>query len=118
MPYGGDRLVVGATVEEPRLRRRVTAGAVHDLLHDAIEVVPGVSELSSSRRSPASAPARPTTPRCSGPAGLPGLVLATGHYRNGVLLTPVTADARRGAARHRRAARRGRAPFTADRFRR
>jgi len=93
VPYGEDRLVVGATVEERGFDPAVTAGGVHDLLHDAIDVVPGVSELelteTLTRWRPGSADNAPLL----GPSSLPGLVLATGHYRNGVLLTPVTADA-------------------------
>jgi glycine oxidase len=93
VPYGEDRLVVGATVEERGFDPTVTAGGVHDLLHDAIEVVPGVSELelaeTLTRWRPGSADNAPLL----GPSTLPGLVLATGHYRNGVLLTPVTGDA-------------------------
>ena len=93
MPYGEDRLVVGATVEERGFDPTVTAGGVHDLLHDAIDVVPGVSELelaeTLTRWRPGSADNAPLL----GPSSLPGLVLATGHYRNGVLLTPVTGDA-------------------------
>jgi glycine oxidase len=65
---------------------------VHDLLHDAIEVVPGVTELqlveTLARWRPGTADNAPVL----GPSGLPGLVLATGHHRNGVLLTPVTGE--------------------------
>ncbi len=93
VPYGDDGLVVGATVEELGFDARVTAGAVLDLLRDAAEVVPGITELELAETLASLAPrARRTTPRCSAPATLPGLVLATGHFRNGVLLTPVTAD--------------------------
>jgi glycine oxidase len=71
----------------------VTAGAVHRLLSDAIEVVPGVAELALvetlARWRPGSADNAPLL----GPSRLPGLVLATGHYRNGVLLAPATGDA-------------------------
>jgi glycine oxidase len=92
VPYDGDGLVVGATVEDRGFDASVTAGGVHDLLHDAIEVVPGVTELqlveTLARLRPGSADNAPVL----GPSGLPGLVLATGHYRNGVLLTPVTGD--------------------------
>jgi glycine oxidase len=83
---------VGATVEDRGFDPTVTAGGVHDLLHDALEVVPGVSELelveTLARWRPGTADNAPLL----GPGGLPGLVLATGHHRNGVLLTPVTGD--------------------------
>ena len=92
VPYDGDGLVIGATVEDRGFDPSVTAGGVHDLLHDAIEVVPGVTELelveTLARWRPGTADNAPVL----GPSGLPGLVLATGHYRNGVLLCPVTGD--------------------------
>jgi glycine oxidase len=92
VPYGGDRLIIGATVEDVGFDATVTAGGVHDLLHDAIEVVPGVTELelveTLARWRPGTADNAPLL----GPSPLPGLVLATGHYRNGVLLTPVTGE--------------------------
>lgn len=93
VPYGGDRLVVGATVEERGFDGRVTAGAVLDLLRDATEVVPGLSELELVETLARFRPGTPDNAPLLGPSVLPGLVLATGHYRNGVLLTPVTADA-------------------------
>lgn len=93
VPYGVDGLVVGATVEELGFDAAVTAGAVHRLLSDAIEVVPGVTELelveTLARWRPGSGDNAPLL----GPSRLPGLLLATGHYRNGVLLAPATGDA-------------------------
>jgi glycine oxidase len=117
VPYDGDGLVVGATVEDRGFDAAVTAGGVHDLLHDAIDVVPGITELelveTLARWRPGSADNAPVL----GPSGLPGLVLATGHYRNGVLLTPVTGEViaellTRGELPALAA------PFTVDRFRR
>jgi glycine oxidase len=93
VPYGEDGLVVGATVEEQGFDARITAGAVHDLLRDAIELVPGLTELELVETLARWRPGTPDNAPLIGPASLPGLVLATGHYRNGVLLTPVTADA-------------------------
>jgi glycine oxidase len=92
VPYAGDRLVVGATVEDRGFDARVTAGGVHDLLRDAIEVVPGISELELAETLARWRPGTPDNAPVLGPAGVPGLVLATGHHRNGALLTPVTAD--------------------------
>ncbi|NEK60094.1 glycine oxidase ThiO [Geodermatophilus sabuli] len=92
VPYAGDRLVVGATTEDRGFDATVTAGAVHELLHDAIEVVPGVSELELAETLARWRPGTADNAPLLGPSGLPGLVLATGHHRNGVLLTPVTAE--------------------------
>ncbi|GIF73821.1 glycine oxidase ThiO [Asanoa siamensis] len=93
VPSADDRLVVGATSEELGFDATVTAGAVHDLLRDAIEVVPEVAELELVETLARWRPGTPDNAPLLGPSPLPGLVLATGHHRNGVLLTPATADA-------------------------
>ena len=93
VPYAHDHLIIGATVEEKGFDATLTAGAVHDLLHDAIEVVPGVTELELVETLTRPRPGTPDNAPILGPSATPGLVLAGGHYRNGVLLTPVTADA-------------------------
>ena len=92
VPHGDHGLVVGASVEELGFDGRVTAGAVLDLLHDAVEVVPGVTELELVETFASWRPGTPDNGPLLGESSLPGLVLATGHHRNGVLLTPVTAD--------------------------
>jgi glycine oxidase len=93
VPYGKDGLIVGATVEDRGFDGRVTAGAVHDLLRDAIEVVPGVTELELVETLARWRPGTPDNAPLLGQSGRPGLLVATGHYRNGVLLAPVTGDA-------------------------
>jgi len=93
VPYGGDRLVVGATVEDRGFDATVTAGAVHELLRDAVDLLPPVTELELLETLARWRPGTPDNAPVLGPGGVPGLVLATGHHRNGVLLTPVTADA-------------------------
>jgi glycine oxidase len=92
VPYAGDRLIVGATTEDRGFDPTVTAGGVHDLLHDGIDVVPGISELELVETLARWRPGTPDNAPLLGPGPLPGLVLATGHHRNGVLLTPVTAE--------------------------
>jgi glycine oxidase len=86
------RMVVGATVEERGFDTTVTAGAVHELLRAAIELVPDVAELQLTETVAGLRPGTPDNAPLLGPTGLPGLILATGHFRNGVLLTPVTAE--------------------------
>lgn len=93
VPYADDHLIVGATVEEKGFDETVTAGGVHDLLRDAIEVVPGVTELELVETLARPRPGTPDNAPILGASTMPGLVLACGHHRNGVLLTPVTADA-------------------------
>ena len=88
------RLVVGATVEERGFDTRVTAGGVHELLREAYRALPR-RRRARARRGPrrAAARRRPDNAAADRPGALDGLVLATGHYRNGILLTPLTAEA-------------------------
>ncbi|MFE7568823.1 glycine oxidase ThiO [Streptomyces sp. NPDC057539] len=86
-------LVVGATSEELGWDTTVTAGGVYELLRDAHELVPGITELPLTETLAGLRPGSPDNAPLLGPTALPGLSLATGHFRNGVLLTPVTGDA-------------------------
>ena len=115
VPYAGDRLIVGATTEDRGFDPTVTAGGVHDLLHDAIDVVPGISELELVETLAHWRPGTPDNAPLLGPGPLPGLVLATGHHRNGVLLTPVTAEVTAELLATGTLPELA-APFTADRF--
>lgn len=93
VPRAGGRLVVGATVEERGWDTSVTAGAVLELLRAAYELLPGTAELELVEAVAGLRPGSPDNAPLIGPGSVEGLLLATGHYRNGVLLTPVTADA-------------------------
>jgi glycine oxidase len=90
---GDGRVVVGATVEELGFDEVVTAGAVHTLLRDALEILPALEDLEVTETVAGLRPASPDNAPLLGASGVPGLILATGHYRNGILLTPVTASA-------------------------
>jgi glycine oxidase len=92
VPRGDGRYVLGATMEERGFDTDVTAGAVFELLRDAIELVPGVSELVVDELSAGLRPATPDNAPAIGPGVLEGLVWAVGHHRNGILLTPITAE--------------------------
>jgi glycine oxidase len=93
VPREGDReVVLGATVEELGFDHRVTAGAVYELLRDARTVMPMTAEYALAETSVGWRPGTPDNAPILGPCDLDGLVLATGHYRNGVLLTPITAE--------------------------
>jgi glycine oxidase len=92
VPRADGELVVGATQEE-RDDRDVTAGAVHDLLRDATTAVPAVSELIFAEASAGLRPGTSDNGPILGPAGDGGPLIAAGHYRNGILLSAVTADA-------------------------
>ena len=90
------RLVLGATVEEQGFDLRVTAGGLHDLLRAAYELVPGITELEVVETVAGSRPATPDNAPLIGATDLENLFVATGHFRNGVLLTPITAQATAG----------------------
>jgi glycine oxidase len=91
VPRGDGRLIVGATVEEKGDDVSATAGGVYELLRAAYELVPGVTELAFTEAvvglRPATADNAPMIGRWD-----ERLLVATGHYRNGILLAPVTAD--------------------------
>lgn len=92
VPRGDGRVVVGATQEERGFDTTVTAGATRQLLDDAARIVPGVDELELVDAVAGLRPGTPDNRPLVGATDLPGLVLATGHHRHGVLLTPITAD--------------------------
>lgn len=89
---GHSELVIGATSLERPDDRRADAGGVYALLRDARVLLPSIDEAALVEVTPR---ARPTTPDhlpAVGPTDVPGLHLATGHYRNGILMAPLTAD--------------------------
>ena len=88
----GREVVLGATVEELGFDQRVTAGAVYELLRDGRTVMPMTAEYALAEMSVGWRPGTPDNAPILGRCDLEGLLLATGHYRNGVLLTPITAD--------------------------
>ena len=88
----GGEVVVGATVEERGFDTTVTGGAVHDLLRAALELVPDVGELELVEVAAGLRPGTPDNAPLIGASTVDGVVLATGHYRNGILLAPVTAS--------------------------
>jgi glycine oxidase len=94
VPIGEGSILVGATVEEAGFDERTTVAGVRDLLEAGCDLVPHLWQASfvGARVGlrPATADEMPIIGRS---AKLPGLVYATGHYRNGVLLAPLTARA-------------------------
>ncbi|HTJ68037.1 MAG TPA: glycine oxidase ThiO [Actinospica sp.] len=93
VPRAHGELVIGATTDELGFDTSVTSGGVYELLRDAHEVVPGITELPLVESRTGLRPGSPDNAPLLGETALPGLIAATGHYRNGVLLTPITADA-------------------------
>jgi glycine oxidase len=93
LPRGDGRVVVGGTVEERGFDTAVIAGAVYELLRDARALVPDIAELELVEASAGLRPGSPDNMPMVGDSTTAGLIVATGHYRNGYLLAPTTADA-------------------------
>ncbi len=93
VPRGDGRLVLGATAEERGYDTAVTAGGVLDLLREAYELLPGLDAYELTETTAGLRPGTPDNAPLIGPAGADGLIAATGHFRNGVLLAPLTAEA-------------------------
>jgi glycine oxidase len=115
VPRGDGRYVLGATMEERGFDTTVTAGAVHELLRGAADVLPGIWELELEEAAAGLRPGTPDNAPVLGPSMLPGLHWATGHHRNGILLAPVTADLVVAGIRDGRLPGSA-APFAAERF--
>jgi glycine oxidase len=92
VPRVDGEIVVGASSEEAGFGTTPRARAVYELLRDAQAVFPEIGEAAFLEVSTGFRPGTPDNAPIVGASGIDGLVLATGHYRNGVLLTPVTAD--------------------------
>lgn len=97
VPRGDGRYVIGATSEERGFDTTVTAGAAFELLRDASELVPGVSEWEIDEFRAGLRPGTPDNLPAIGAGGVDGLHWAVGHRRGGVLLAPVTAELVAGA---------------------
>jgi len=93
VPREDGRLVVGATVEERGFDDTLTAGGLLALLEGAWRAVPGIEELPIAETWMGFRPGSRDDAPMLGPSGIDGLVVATGHHRNGILLTPLTAGA-------------------------
>jgi len=89
---GDGRVVLGATMEEQGFDTAVTAEGVFRLLEAAWEVLPDVGELELVGARAGLRPGTPDNAPVVGPGELEGLVWATGHWRNGVLLAPLTGE--------------------------
>ncbi len=92
VPRGDGRYVLGATMEERGQDLHPTAGGVYELLRDAHDLVPGIEDLQIEELNVGLRPSTPDNAPIIGPGALDGLVWATGHHRNGILLAPLTAE--------------------------
>jgi glycine oxidase len=92
VPRADGRYVLGGTMEEQGFDCAPTAGAAYELLREGRELVPGITELEIEELSVGRRPGTPDNVPAVGPGTREGLVWATGHFRNGILLAPLTAE--------------------------
>jgi glycine oxidase len=113
-PKSDGRLIVGGTVEEKGFDASLTAGGVYARLDGARRALPSIEELAIDEIWCGFRPTSQDDAPILGETAVPGLLVATGHHRNGILLAPATAEAiadlvldgaMRGAAAHFTAAR-------------
>ena len=90
-PKSDGRIVVGATVEEMGFDRTLTAGGIYSLLKGAWETIPGIFELPLQEMVVGFRPGSRDNAPLLGESHIPGIFLATGHFRAGILFTPATA---------------------------
>jgi glycine oxidase len=92
VPRADGRYVLGATVEERGFDVQPQVGGIYELLRDAHDLIPGVSELKIEELCVGLRPGTPDNAPAIGAGALDGLTWATGHHRNGILLAPLTAE--------------------------
>jgi glycine oxidase len=92
VPRPDGRLIVGATTEEQGFDATVLAGGVQELLREAYRLLPEVAEMELVEAAAGLRPGTPDNLPIVGPGAIDGLLLATGHYRNGILLAPLAAE--------------------------
>lgn len=91
VPRLAGRIVAGSTLENVGFDKRVTAGGMRKILDAAIELVPDIANAEIVETWAGLRPATPDSLPILGPTDVEGLFIATGHYRNGILLAPITA---------------------------
>jgi len=98
VPRRDGRLLAGSTTEQAGFEKRVTAAGVHNILSAALEISPRIASLPMTDSWAGLRPRAADTLPVLGPcAEITGVFYATGHYRNGILLAPVTGEIIAGA---------------------
>jgi glycine oxidase len=115
VPRNDGRLIVGGTVEERGFDARLTAGGLLALLDGAWRAIPAIEELPIHETWVGFRPGSRDDAPMLGPSGIDGLAIATGHHRNGILLTPVSAQVMSEFVLTGRLSELGR-PFSPERF--
>lgn len=91
VPRPDGRIVAGSTIEEAGFEKSVTAGGIRQILNSALRLCPKLAEAEITETWCGLRPGTSDDLPILGPTENPGLIIATGHYRNGILLAPVTA---------------------------
>src|SRR4029077_16462197 len=91
VPRNDGRILAGATVEYVGFDKKVTAGALQKILSGAMELAPDLASAQVEETWSALRPDSPDHLPILGPVDIDGLLLATGHFRSGILLAPITA---------------------------
>ena len=91
VPRADGRIVAGSTLENAGFEKQVTAEGIREILDGAAEIIPELSQAEILESWSGLRPGTPDGLPILGPTDISGLLVATGHYRNGILLAPVTA---------------------------
>jgi glycine oxidase len=91
VPRNDGRIVAGSTLEDAGFEKRVTPSGLQTILAAALELAPALAEAAVVETWAGLRPGTPDHLPVLGPTDLEGLLIATGHYRNGILLAPITA---------------------------
>jgi glycine oxidase len=91
VPRNDGKIIAGATVEDVGFDKRLTAGGMEKNLKGAIELVPALANAAIEETWAGLRPGTPDHLPILGPTDLEGLLIATGHFRSGIILTPITA---------------------------
>jgi len=91
VPRRDGRIVAGSTTEEAGFEKHLTAAGLRKIIDGAVELCPAIAEAQIAETWAGLRPGTPDDLPILGPADLSGLWIATGHYRNGILLAPATA---------------------------
>jgi len=92
VPRRDGRILIGATVEYTGFKKEVTVSAINHLLKAGLELVPSLGQFAVVETWSGLRPDTIDHLPIIGPSGIDNLILATGHFRNGILLAPVTAE--------------------------
>jgi glycine oxidase len=91
VPRGDGRCVTGSTIENVGLEKRVTPQGISKILNAAVEMIPSLKGAAIVETWCGLRPDTPDHLPSLGPTDVEGLLIATGHFRNGILLAPITA---------------------------